>query len=299
MVSLIQYKNKLNKEKKMNGVKTFILMFFMMILLMFIGNSIGGRNGMMIAFGFAMVSNFVSYWYSDKIVLKMYKAQLVGEEEFLYKVVERIAKKADLPMPKVYIINERQPNAFATGRNPKNAAVAATRGLLDILDENELAGVMAHELGHVENRDILIGTVAATMAAAIMMLSRMAQWSAIFSGGRGRDREGGGNGIALIVIAIVAPISAMLLKAAISRTREFKADKYGAKYSGNPMYLASALKKLEMGVEQNPMQINAATENMFIVSPFSQGAKMSNLFSTHPLTSERIKKLQELRESGL
>lgn len=278
----------------MNTLKTFVLMGVLTFILLLLGNAIGGQNGIFIALIMAGFMNFFSYWYSDKIVLSMYGAQPVDKNTHLYQLVEKLAKSADLPMPKVYIINEAQPNAFATGRNPKNAAVAVTRGLMDLVDDYELAGVIGHELGHVNNRDILISTVAATMAGAIAFLANMAKWAAIF-GGSNRDDEDGGNPIALIGIAIFAPLAAMLVQMAISRTREYKADRFGAKVSGNPQYLANALRKLDMYSRRIPMPNAApATENMFIVSPLA-GSKMANLFSTHPSTEDRIRRLEEMR----
>ncbi|WP_300361535.1 zinc metalloprotease HtpX [Fusobacterium sp.] len=274
----------------MKNFKTFILMGVMTFLMLFIGNLIGGRQGVYFAFIFAGITNFISYWYSDKIVLSMYGARAVKENTNLYKLVERLVRKADLPMPKVYIIDSPQPNAFATGRNPKHAAVAVTTGILEILDDNELSGVIGHELGHVNNMDILIGTVAATFAGAISFLASIAKWGAIF--GSSRDDEDR-NPLALILVSIFAPIAAMLVQMAISRTREYKADEFGAKLSGDPLYLANALKKLELGVRRNPMDANPATENMFIVSPLA-GDKMANLFSTHPSTQDRIERLYEM-----
>ncbi|MBC2855662.1 zinc metalloprotease HtpX [Cetobacterium sp. 2A] len=276
----------------MQGFKTFLLMLVMTLLLMTIGSLVAGRNGMLIALIFAGVMNFVSYWFSDKIVLSMYRAQPVSEDDRVFKITKRLAMNADLPMPKVYVINEQQPNAFATGRNPKYAAVAVTRGLVEVMSDDELAGVIGHELGHVSNRDILIGTVAATLAGAIAYLSSMAKWAAIFGGNRRRDDENG-SPFALIAVAIFAPMAAMLVQMAISRTREYKADQFGAKVSGNPIYLANALKKLEMWSNRVPMDAAPATENMFIVSPLA-GSKMASLFSTHPSTAERIRRLEEM-----
>lgn len=279
----------------MNTLKTFALMGVLTFILLLIGNAIGGQSGVIVALIMAGVMNFISYWFSDKIVLSMYGAQPVGKDTHLYQLVEKLARTSELPMPKVYIINEAQPNAFATGRNPQNAAVAVTRGLMDLVDDYELAGVIGHELGHVHNRDILISTVAATMAGAISFLANMAQWAAIFGGSNRDDEDGGSNPIALIGIAIFAPIAAMLVQMAISRTREYKADRFGAKVSGNPIYLANALRKLDMYSRRIPMPSAApATENMFIVSPLA-GSKMANLFSTHPSTEDRIRKLEEMR----
>lgn len=279
----------------MNTLKTFFLMGILTFILLLIGNAIGGQSGVVVALIMAGVMNFISYWFSDKIVLSMYGAQPVGKDTHLYQLVEKLAKTSDLPMPKVYIINEQQPNAFATGRNPKNAAVAVTRGLMELVDDYELAGVIGHELGHVHNRDILISTVAATMAGAIAFLANMAKWAAIFGGSNRDDEEGGSNPIALIGVAIFAPLAAMLVQMAISRTREYKADRFGAKVSGNPQYLADALRKLDMYSRRIPMYNAApATENMFIVSPLA-GSKMANLFSTHPSTEDRIRKLEEMR----
>ncbi|MCB8566171.1 zinc metalloprotease HtpX [Fusobacterium ulcerans] len=279
----------------MKTLKTFILMAVMTFILMLIGNAVAGREGLIFALIMAGVMNFISYWFSDKIVLSMYGAQPVDENSRLHQLVKKLAIEADIPMPKVYILNEAQPNAFATGRNPSHAAVAVTRGLMDIVDEDELSGVIGHELGHVHNRDILIGTVAATMAGAITFLANMAKWAAIF-GGRGRrnDDRDGGSPLAMIAVAIFAPIAAMLVQMAISRTREYKADEFGAKVSGNPLYLARALRKLDDYSRRIPMR-NAApsTENMFIVSPLT-GSKMASLFSTHPATEDRIRRLQEM-----
>ncbi|WP_027127864.1 zinc metalloprotease HtpX [Fusobacterium perfoetens] len=276
----------------MKNFKTFILMGVMTFIMLFIGNLIGGKQGVYFALILAGFTNFISYWFSDKIVLKMYNAKPVSVNSDLYKLVQGLVKKADLPMPKVYIIHSNQPNAFATGRNPKNAAVAVTSGLMEILDDNELSGVIGHELGHVNNRDILIGTVAATFAGAISFLANMARWGAIFGGNR--DDEDRGNPIALLLVAVLAPIAAMLVQMAISRTREYKADEYGAKLSGNPLYLANALEKLEIGVARNPMNASPSTENMFIVSPLSSRDKMATLFSTHPSTKDRIARLYEM-----
>ncbi|MGL6153968.1 MAG: zinc metalloprotease HtpX [Cetobacterium sp.] len=276
----------------MQGLKTFILMFVMTIMLMFIGSLIGGRGGMIIALIIAGGMNFFSYWFSDKMVLSMYGAQPLAPEDRVYKITANLAKRANLPMPKVYMINEEQPNAFATGRNPEHAAVAVTRGLADIMTDNELAGVIGHELGHVSHRDILIGTVAATLAGAITYMANIARWAAIFDGSRRRDEEDS-SPFVLILVSILAPIGAMLVQMAISRSREYKADDFGAQVSGNPLYLANALRKLQTWTSRIPMDANPATENMFIVSPLA-GSKMANLFSTHPSTVERIRRLEEM-----
>ena len=278
----------------MNAVKTTFLMALMTMLLVLAGGALGGRSGMTFALIMAGVMNFVSYWFSDKIVLAMYGAREVTEADYpeFYGLVRQLAVAAGIPMPRVYIIQSETPNAFATGRNPEHAAVAATTGILRILTRDELLGVMAHELSHVRHRDILISSIAATIAGAITYLAHMAQWAAIFGGGRDRDDEGGGF-FGLIVMAIVAPIAAMLIQMAISRSREYEADRGGATLTGNPLYLAGALRKLEMANQQIPMHANAATAHMFIVNPLTGGGLMS-LFSTHPPLEERVRRLEEM-----
>jgi len=275
-----------------NGLKTALLLGLLSGLLLAIGQLLGGRSGMVLALVFALIMNFVSYWFSDKIVLKMYRAQEVGAGHRLYTTVERLSRQAQLPMPKVYVIPDPSPNAFATGRNPSHAAVAATEGILQILSDGELEGVIAHELAHVRHRDILISSVAATVAAAIMMAARTAQFAAMFGGygGRGDDRDRGNNPIALLAMIILAPLAAMLIQAAISRSREFSADAGGAQIAGNPYGLADALRKIEAGSQRVPLDANPATAHMFIVKPFS-GAGLMSLFSTHPPTEERIRAL--------
>ncbi len=278
----------------MNTLKTTFLMALLTMLLVLAGGAIGGRGGMTFALIMAGVMNFVSYWFSDKIVLAMYGAKEVTEAEQpeFYGLVRQLAAQAAIPMPRVYVIPSETPNAFATGRNPEHAAVAATAGIMRILNHEELMGVMAHELTHVKNRDILISSVAATIAGAITYLAQMAQWAAIFGGGRDRDEERGGFG--LIIMAIVAPIAAMLIQMAISRSREFGADRGGAEVSGNPLYLANALRKLEMANRQIPMaDASPATAHMFIVNPLTGGGLMS-LFSTHPPMEERVRRLEEM-----
>jgi heat shock protein HtpX len=271
-----------------NGLKTALLLGLMSALLLGIGELLGGSNGLVMAFGFAALMNFGSYWFSDKIVLRMYRAQQVGPEHALYRMVERLAARANLPMPKVYIIPDQSPNAFATGRNPSHAAVAATEGILKVLSEHELEGVIAHELAHVKNRDILTSSVAATMAAAIMMVARMAMF---FGGSRDNDRQAG-NPIVLLAMMILAPLAAMLIQMWISRSREFAADASGAAIAGNPYGLADALRKIDAFSKRVPLDANPATAHMFIVKPFSGGGLMS-LFSTHPPTEARIRALLE------
>ena len=276
-----------------NSLKTVLLLGLLSGVLLALGEFLGGAQGLVTAFVFAAVMNFVSYWFSDKIVLKMYRAQEVGPEHRLSVIVRRLATQAGLPMPKVYVIPDPSPNAFATGRNPSHAAVAATEGVLNLMTDHELEGVIAHELAHVKHRDILISSVAATVAAAIMMVARMAQFAAIFGGGSRNDREGS-NPFALLATIIVAPIAAMLVQAAISRSREFDADAGGAKIAGNPYGLADALRKLESASKQIPLNANPATAHMFIIKPFSGGGLM-NMFSTHPSTEARIARLMNLR----
>ena len=267
-----------------SAVKTTVLLAALSGLLLVIGEVLGGQSGLVMALGFALVMNVGSYWFSDKIVLMMYRAQPVGPEHPLYQMVERLSRRAGLPMPKVYIIPDASPNAFATGRNPEHAAVAATEGIMRLLSEDELAGVMAHELAHVKNRDILISSVAATIAAAIMFAARFAMFA---GGGRSDDREGGSNPIALLAMMILGPVAAMLIQSAISRSREFAADAGGAAIAGGPYGLVNALRKLEMGSKRIPLDANPATSHMFIIKPFSGGGLLS-LFSTHPATEKRI-----------
>jgi heat shock protein HtpX len=273
----------------MSALKTAALLGSLSALFLLIGASFGGQSGLMIAFAFAVVMNVGSYWFSDKIVLRMYRAQEVGPGHPLYQMTARLAERASLPMPRVYIIPDMSPNAFATGRNPQHAAVAATEGILRLLSEPELEGVIAHELAHVKHRDILISSVAATIAAAIMMLANMAQYAALFGiGGRSDDR--GVNPAVLLVTALVAPFAAMLIQAAISRQREFAADRRGAEIAGSPMGLAQALRRIEGASRQIPLDANPATAHLFIMKPFS-GRGMMALFSTHPPTEARIQAL--------
>jgi heat shock protein HtpX len=279
----------------MNALKTGLLMLTLTLILVAVGGLIGGRSGMTIALLLAFGLNFFSYWYSDRIVLKMYRAREVTETDVpeLYAMVRRLASRAELPMPRVYIMEQPQPNAFATGRDPKHGAVAVTTGIMRILDDAELEGVLAHELAHIKNRDVLVGTVAATIAGAISYLAQMAQWALIFGG---RDDEDG-NPVVAIVMMIVAPIAALLVQMAISRSREYGADRGGAGIAGSPRSLASALKKLQAAAQAVPMKANAATSHMFIVNPL-RGGGFTKLFSTHPPMEERIRRLEDLARQG-
>jgi heat shock protein HtpX len=289
----------------MNGFRTTILLAALTALLVWLGDMFGGRQGAVIALILAGAMNFFSYWFSDKIVLKMYGAQEVSanDDPELHGIVQELATRAGLPMPKVYVIPEETPNAFATGRNPQHAAVAVTDGIRRILNKRELAGVLGHELTHVLNRDILISSIAATLAGAISYLAHMAQWGMMFGAGRDRDEEGGGGNIfSLIVMMIVAPLAAMLIQMAVSRSREYGADAGGAKICGDPLALASALRKLHMGAQNIPLQVSNATANatahMFIVNPLSAGG-IANLFSTHPPMEERIARLEAMAQGRL
>jgi len=278
----------------MNAFKTTLLLGLLSCLLILAGGAIGGKSGMTVALVMAGVMNFVSYWFSDKIVLAMYGARQVTEADSpeFYAIVRQLAIQGGLPMPKVYLMEADTPNAFATGRNPEHAAVAATTGILRILSREELMGVMAHELSHVKHRDILISSIAATIAGAITYLAHMAQFAAMFGASRDSDEEGGG-GFGMILMAILAPIAAMLIQMAISRSREYAADRGGAEISGNPLYLAGALRKLELANQQIPLPANPATAHLFIVNPLS-GSAMMALFSTHPPLEERVKRLEEM-----
>ncbi len=278
-------------------IRTTLLMALLTVLILLFGNAVGGRSGMIFAFGLAVVMNFGSYWFSDKIVLAMYRAQPLDEYSApdLHRMVRELAQEAQLPMPRLYLIPEATPNAFATGRNPENAVVAVTEGITRLLTPQELRGVIAHELGHVKNRDILVSSMAATLAGAVMMLANMVKWGAIFGGFRGNDEEGGSGVLGALVMAILAPIAAMLIQMAISRSREYLADETGARLTHGGEPLARALEKLSIASERIPMHdANPSTAHMFIVNPLS-GRSLMNLFSTHPPIEERIERLRSMR----
>lgn len=278
-----------------NMFKTALLLGILTAMLVLIGNALGGQQGMVVAFVMALVMNVGSYWFSDKIVLAMYGARPVEEAQApgLYAIVRRLAVRAQIPMPRVYLIPADTPNAFATGRNPQHAAIAVTEGIMRILDEDEIEGVLAHELAHVANRDVLISTIAATLAGAITYLAHMAQWSAMFGGHRD-DEEGGTNPLAAILLAVLAPLAAMLVQMAVSRSREFQADASGAHYAGRTWGLAKALEKLQIANQVAPMAASPATAHLFIVNPLS-GQVLMRLFSTHPPLEERIARLRAMR----
>ncbi len=283
----------------MNGFRTVVLLAALTALLVWLGDMFGGRQGAIMAFIFAGAMNFASYWFSDKIVIAMYQGREIGpnDDPELYGVVQDVAQKARVPMPRVYAVPQETPNAFATGRNPEHAAVAVTDGIRRLLTRRELAAVLGHELAHVVHRDILISTVAATLAGAISYLAYMAQWGMMFAGARDSDRDEGGNIFGLLFMMIVAPLAAMLIQMAVSRSREYGADEGGAKITHDPLALASALRKLEMGSERIPLEVNGATAkataHMFIVNPLTGGA-LANLFSTHPPIEERIARLEKM-----
>lgn len=284
----------------MNRMKTMMLLAALTALVLFIGRAIGGQQGLVFAIVIAGLMNFVSYWFSDKIVLSMYRAQPVTPEEApeLYHLVHDLAMRAELPMPKLYILPEDTPNAFATGRNPQHGAVAVTAGIMRLLSREELAGVIAHELGHIKNRDTLIMTVSAALAGALSHLATMAMWGGLLGGGRHSDDDEGANPIAGLLGIILAPIAASLIQMAISRSREYLADEAGARYSGNPMALASALRKIESWSQRIPIQDgNPATAHLFIINPFTGGG-LARMFSTHPPTAERVALLEEMSRTG-
>jgi len=275
-----------------NTFKTAFLLTALTLLLMFIGRYFGGQNGMILALGLAVVMNFVSYFYSDKIALAMYRAQPVTREQLprAYEAVERLTQKIGIPMPKIYVIPNESPNAFATGRNPQHASVAVTEGILNLLNDEELEGVLAHELGHVNNRDILISSVAATIAGAITILASMGRWAMFFGGMGGRDDRDRGGGIGALLMLILAPIAASLIQLAVSRSREYQADATGAHFTGNPYALASALAKLDAYSRRLPMQATPSTAHLFIIQPLL-GMNFGSLFSTHPPIAKRIERL--------
>src|SRR5882672_7825907 len=279
-----------------NIFKTGLLLAVLTVMLVLLGGAVGGRQGMLIAFFIAVAMNFVSYWFSDKMVLAAYGAQPIEEASAprLYAIVHRLATRAGIPMPRVYLIPSETPNAFATGRNPEHAVVAVTEGIMRILDEDELEGVLAHELSHVKNRDVLISTIAATLAGAITYLAHIAQWGAIFGGRSRDDEESGSNPLVMILFAILAPIAAMLVQFAVSRSREFQADASGARLAGRTYGLAKALEKIEVASRVEPLPANPATAHLFIVNPLT-GQSFARLFSTHPPTEERIARLRAMR----
>src|SRR5271165_811664 len=276
-----------------NTFKTAFLLTALTLLLMAVGRALGGPNGMLLALGIAVVTNFVAYFFSDKIALAMYRAQPVTREQLprAYQVVERLTQKIGIPMPKMYVIPTDSPNSFATGRNPQHASVAVTEGILNLLTDEELEGVLAHELGHVKNRDILISSIAATLAGAITLLARMGYWAALFGGMGGRDDRDRGGGFAGLLMLILAPIAATLIQLAVSRSREYQADATGAQLTGNPYALANALRKLDAYSKRIPMQASPSTAHLFIVAPLLSGVSFANLFSTHPPIAKRIERL--------
>ena len=277
----------------MNTLKTALLLTSLTLFLIFIGQYFGGRNGMVIALVIAVAMNFVSYFYSDKLALSMYRAQPATREQLprVYSVVEQMTQRIGLPMPKIYVIPSDSPNAFATGRNPKHASVAVTQGILNLLNDEELAGVLAHELGHVRNRDILTSSIAATLAGAITILAHTGRFAMIFGGYGGRDRDRDGGGIAALFMLILAPIAATMIQLAVSRSREYEADATGAHMTGNPYALASALQKLDAYSKRLPLGATPSTAHLFIVQPLISGASFANLFSTHPPIAKRIERL--------
>jgi len=280
----------------MNNFKVFLLMGLLSVILVLIGNAVGGSSGAMLFFLISLAMNFFSYYYSDKVAIKMTGSQPVSEEEApqLYAIVRQLSQRAGIPMPRIYITPSPQPNAFATGRNPSNSAIAVTEGLLQILNKEELAGVLAHEIAHIKNRDVLIGTVAATFAGAISMIANVIQWGAMFGMGRSDEEGGGGSLLGGLLLAIIAPIAAMIIQMSISRSREYTADESGARVAGSARGLASALLKLQSAAQRIPMEVNPSASHLFIVHPLS-GSSIANLFSTHPPIEDRVRRLNELR----
>ncbi len=280
-----------------NQVKTTLLLGSLTGLIVLIGRYFGGNSGMVIAFIFAVLMNLGSYWFSDKIVLKLYRSRQLSSQESpeLYSLVSRLSQSASLPMPKIYLIPSEAPNAFATGRNPQHAVIAVTQGILRLLNPSELEGVLAHEMAHIKDRDILISSIAATLAGVVMMIASMARWAALFGGFGGSDDDDGGGILGFIVLAFLAPLAALVIQLAISRSREYLADSTGAQIAGNPLGLASALEKLDYASKKIPVKANPATAHLFIVSPLS-GKSLMGLFSTHPPTVERITRLRSLKQ---